>query len=99
MEAAPYVSLDPSGVAARAKEARQRAPRLDSLDGGTIGLLANGKTNSEELLECVYDELRQRFDLAGVLRHRKGSVSIPPDPTEFDRFLSEATFVVTATGD
>ena len=35
------------------------AERPESLDGSTVGLLANGKRNSEELLEQVYEVLSE----------------------------------------
>jgi hypothetical protein len=43
------------------------APRLDSLDGKQIGLWANTKLNSVELLQEVEAELRARHNIAGVM--------------------------------
>ena len=37
-------------------ESTSLAPRPTSLDGATVGLLANGKRNSEELLRAVYEK-------------------------------------------
>ena len=45
-----------------------KAPRLQSLDGKTIGLYANNKLRSVELLDLVGEELRQRVKLAGIVR-------------------------------
>ena len=42
------------------------APRLQSLAGKRIGLWANMKLNSFELLQQVEAELRARHDIAGV---------------------------------
>jgi hypothetical protein len=44
------------------------APRLDTLDGKRIGLWANRKLNSFELLCEVEDELRARHQIAGVVK-------------------------------
>ncbi len=43
------------------------APRLDTLDGKCIGLWANMKLNSRELLDQVEEELRSRHHIAGVV--------------------------------
>ncbi len=44
------------------------APRLETLDGKRIGLWANMKLNSAELLGEVEHELRTRYNIAGVVR-------------------------------
>jgi hypothetical protein len=49
-------------------ESIQLAPRLNGIDGKTIGLWSNNKINADELLSCVEAELRARYDLAGVVR-------------------------------
>jgi len=46
------------------------APRLDSLEGKTVGLWSNQKLNAGELLACVEAELRSR--------HRIAAVDLPP---------------------
>jgi hypothetical protein len=43
------------------------APRLDILNGKRIGLWANLKLNSVELLQHVEEELRARHEIAGVV--------------------------------
>jgi hypothetical protein len=47
--------------------AAELAPRLDSLDGKRIGLYANLKLNSAELLREVEAELRARYDIVGIV--------------------------------
>ena len=44
------------------------APRLETLDGKVVGLYANMKLRSVELLDLVQEELEQRVRLAGVVR-------------------------------
>jgi hypothetical protein len=46
----------------------QLAPRLDSLEGKTVGLWSNQKLNAGELLACVEAELRSRHRIAGTVR-------------------------------
>jgi hypothetical protein len=43
------------------------APRLDTLDGKTVGLWSNQKLNANELLTCVEAELRSRHRIAGTV--------------------------------
>ena len=43
------------------------SPRLDTLNGKTIGLFYNGKLNSDRLLKCVEDALHERFELKDVV--------------------------------
>jgi len=58
--------LDP--VEESSSDTFTRAPRLDSLDGKVIGLYANNKLKTLELLDLVGEELSQRANLAGVVR-------------------------------
>ena len=58
--------LDPVEVSTSDRYAR--APRLDSLDGKVVGLYANNKLRSIELLDMVQEELDQREKLAGIVR-------------------------------
>ena len=58
--------LDP--VEPPTPEVNIKAPRLDTLDGKVVGLYANDKLRSVELLDMVEEELRQQFKLAGVVR-------------------------------
>jgi hypothetical protein len=43
------------------------APRLDTLEGKTVGLWSNQKLNAGELLACVEAELRSRHRIAGTV--------------------------------
>ena len=49
-------------------EAAALAPRLGSLDGKIIGLYANQKINSVELMDLVELEIKSRYDVAGFVR-------------------------------
>jgi hypothetical protein len=52
------------------------APRPGSLDGLTVGVLSNLKSNATELLDFVSDELRRRVATIEVVREVK-----PQGPT------------------
>ena len=95
----PFVTLDPTGTLAAKAAAHDLPARPSTLDGAVVGLLANGKPNSEEILDLVYDELAGHFSLAGAVRICKESVSVPPSGDEFDRLTSDVDVVVTALGD
>ena len=58
--------LDP--VEEASSDVATMAPRLDTLDGKVVGLYANMKLRSVELLDLVQEELQQRVRLAGVVR-------------------------------
>jgi hypothetical protein len=64
-----------------------------------LGLLANGKGNSEELLEAVLEELSQRYRFSSVLRRNKGNASRPAPKAIVEEMVQECDIVVTATGD
>ena len=53
------------------------APRPDTLDGKVLGLLSNGKRNSDVLLQMVHDVLADRYDFDRVVPMDKAT---PPDP-------------------
>jgi hypothetical protein len=73
------------------------APRLTSLEGKTVGLWANRKLNSQELLHEVEAELRSRYDLAGTVTgtYHPGRVM---GPNEWGA-LDTCDVVVLANGD
>jgi len=65
--------VDP--VAAPVTVTARLAPRLDSLEGRTIGLWSNNKLNADELLSCVEAELRARHAIgapSGAATMRRG---------------------------
>jgi hypothetical protein len=75
----------------------QLAPRLRTLDGARIGLWANLKLNSAELLREVEAELRARHDIAGVVNgiYHPARVMRPNEWGELDT----CDAVVMANGD
>ncbi|MBI3742756.1 MAG: hypothetical protein HY261_00510 [Chloroflexi bacterium] len=95
----PYVILDPTSGPLRGKDSRPMARRRVTLDGVVLGLLSNGKSNSQELLDAVFAELAKSFELLQSLRFRKDSVSVPPRKEHFAQLTREAGAVVTAIGD
>jgi hypothetical protein len=95
----PYIILDPTSGPLKGKDSRPMGKRSATLDGLVLGLLANGKSNSQELLDAGFEELGKSFELRPPMRFRKDSVSVPPRKADFERLTREAGAVVTAIGD
>ena len=75
------------------------APRPKSLDGAVVGLLANGKRNSDELLRSVYSLLQDMYQFKGVVELNKRDVSRPAPKPIMDELLKRCDLVITAIGD
>jgi hypothetical protein len=75
------------------------APRPASLEGMSIGLLANGKQNSAELLEMIYEVLADRYDFSVVIAKNKGNASRPCPEDLLDELAERCDVIVTSTGD
>jgi len=89
--------LDPQASARPARVTR--APRPADLRGKRVGLLANGKTNSKELVSLLGTLLRERHGAVPVVLVGKPSSSrVAPDDT-LDQLAAQCDVVVTAVGD
>ena len=75
------------------------APRPNTLNGLTLGLLANGKRNSDRLLDHVAGLLAERYELSDVLTWDKGNSSRPCPDELMREIVDRSDVVVTATGD
>lgn len=53
------------------------APRLDSLDGCTVGIISNGKHGTVPFFDALEEELTQRHGVARVVRVVKPNYSAP----------------------
>jgi len=93
------IGLDPtSGPLPVRDTGRRAAPRPESLDGAVVGLVVNGLGRSEPLLEALYDELRTLVPTGRVVKVVKSSVSVPPEPMDWERLISEVTVAVAGFG-
>jgi hypothetical protein len=68
-----YIVLDPTDEPL--KTSFTLAPRPEKLQGLTLGVIDNGKKNSDYLLKGILERLRAREGLAGQVIVRKPSVS------------------------
>ena len=89
--------LDPT-ISPR-KENTLLADRPESLDGAIVGLLANGKRNSEELLKYVYEILNEKHNLGVMITDNKGNASRPCPPDLLQNMAEKCDVVITASGD
>lgn len=75
------------------------APRFDSVDGKTIGLLSNSKVNADVLLRETAALFRSRNHCQVINMASKPNASAPaPDGTLKDLALA-CDFLITAMGD
>ena len=75
------------------------APRPETLDGTVVGLLANGKPNSDTLLEMVREVLADRFEFGRTVERNKGNASRPCPEDIMAELADECDVVITASGD
>jgi hypothetical protein len=76
----------------------QAAPRPDSLHDVVVGFVSNGLGRSDDLLRRVAEELRQLQPIGRVVAVRKPSVSVPPDPIDWEKLINEVTVAVAGFG-
>jgi hypothetical protein len=93
----PLIGLDPTSGPMPTKDKRPaRRPR--SLDGAVVGLVSNGLGESDMVLRAVYRELGAKADLRDVVFVRKPSVSVPPEPMDWERLISQVTVALAGFG-
>jgi hypothetical protein len=91
------IGLDPtSGPLSEAKG--RPARRRDNHDGVVIGLVSNGLGESDKILAAVGEEVGRHVKLAGTVAVRKPSVSVPPDPIDWERLINQVTVAVAGFG-
>ena len=96
-EQAQMVLLDPTVEAL--PDNTNMAPRLPDLNGRVLGLLANGKRNSDTLLDAVTSLLQDTYDVKEVVRLNKRDVSRPAKQEIVDELVERCDAVITAIGD
>jgi hypothetical protein len=94
---AALVVLDPT--AEPLPQEAQLAPALDRLAGKRVGLLANGKRNSDRILEDLVGVLFGPDAEPEVVRRTKDNVSRPAAPEIIEELAANCDLVITAIGD
>jgi len=93
--AAPRTLLDPT--AERSPARRERVPRLDGLDGKTVGLLDIAKPRGDIFLDRLEARLRERG--AEVNRYRKPTFTKPAPADLRHEIAVQCDAVVEALAD
>jgi hypothetical protein len=94
---APLIGLDPTSGPLPVSVKRATA-RPSSLDGAVVGLVSNGLGESDRFLRAVYRELEHRHGAREAVFVRKPSVSVPPEPMDWERLISQVTVAVAGFG-
>jgi len=55
------------------------APRMQALQGATVGIISNGKHNTVPFFDAYEKELREAYGVANVVRRIKSNYSAPAD--------------------
>jgi hypothetical protein len=91
------IGLDPtSGPLAAART--RIAPRQETLGRAVIGLISNGLGESDAILTAIGDEVDKLVGLSGRVAVRKPSVSVPPEPIDWERLINQTTVAVAGFG-
>jgi hypothetical protein len=90
--------LDPTGDSERATNTAL-APRPQSLQGLTVGLLDNTKPNGAVILRAVGRELQERYGVREIRMFRKGYFGTPVEESVVNQMLHNCDFAVAAIGD
>ena len=69
--------LDPTP--GKAPPRGQKAPRLDTLKGKTVGFISNGKEGTKGFFGHVERLLREKYGVANVVFRTKSNYSAPAD--------------------
>lgn len=75
------------------------AVRPDTLNGKVLGLLANGKMNSVEILDMVHEVLADRYEFKSVVTRNKHNASRPCPRDIIDELVEQCDVVITSSGD
>jgi hypothetical protein len=76
----------------------ERAPRLASLTGKTIGFISNGKEGTKGFFSELERVLREQLGVTNVVWRTKSNYSAPADPHIVDE-IRRWQAVITGVGD
>ena len=76
----------------------QRAPRLDTLAGKTVGFISNGKEGTKGFFAHLEKMLREDYGVAKVVSRTKSNYSAPADKHIADE-ITQWDAVISGIGD
>lgn len=80
------------------QDQKKMAPRLNTLNGTTIGLLSNSKHNANRLMEKTIAHLRKKYNIKEIITVNKNHPSEQITAKEIE-VLKRSHAVITAIGD
>ena len=93
----PIITLDPRDDAPAAPS--RLAQRPATLDGKVIGLFANNKPHSEELLRRIAAIIGERYDIAGTVENNKGGWQWPARIEDLQKTAASIDVAIHATAE
>lgn len=75
------------------------AKRNKSLDGSVLGVVDNGKKNSDTVVKAIADRLITKYNLKDVVHHRKRSFSHGLSDSEAISLAEKCDFIISGVGD
>lgn len=94
--AGPFIVLNPAQESTVAEE--KMADRLTSLDHRVLGVINNGKRNSDIFLQHLLGLIQQRHDLKDVIWIDKKNASLPMTNVTLEQ-LQSCHAVIAGVGD
>lgn len=92
------MTVDPRSAIPPMAEHGRLAPRPATLQGQTLGVIANGLGDSEMFFDSLAGILEERQGVAGTVKVVKPSVAVPPFPEQWLAITDRATVAVTGFG-
>jgi hypothetical protein len=77
----------------------QAAPRPESLDGATVGIMHNCKPNGRELMSAIADLLCARFSIKEVVDPVRSEGIMLPSVAQLDDLAAKCDVVLSGLGD
>jgi len=91
------VGLDPTSGPLPESE-QGEAARQPSLEDAVVGVVSNGLGEADKILRAVYREMAALGGVRDVVFVRKPSVSVPPDPMDWEKLISQVTVAFAGFG-
>ncbi len=92
-----FVVYNPTGGPTAGKMGM--APRIEKLQNGVLGVIDNGKTNSDTVLSRIVSNLAERYSLEEVVTIKKDSVSHAIKDEAAQMLAQKCNFVLAGIGD
>lgn len=75
------------------------APRPASLQGKVLGIIDNGKRNSDTVLQYIGQQLKERYGIKETITIKKHSFSHAIRENEADTLKKQCDIVISGVGD